>query len=540
MFFILLLFSIANSVNEDFNFYSLRALSTAYLMRGVEEAVQNPSYLYLLPNSHFVTNFSDFSIKSLFLGGNITSSLLREGALFYLSNTNRPLRNTYGNLGFTRKDTTEIVDTNGNNVPDLIKYREIQTDGYQKDFFVKFIASFQFVGDGWFAWASFLKDEKKTEVETPGDPLNPLGYFEFKEIVTTYPDSGFSGLTIASGDCAEIRSKNKTGGSLGGGIILGDTSYITISLGYRKIEDINSRGAYYSFRVKPDTLTLVLLQQRHDSDETYNGYDLNTGFEYLVKGQGLERIISLSYSKTLLSPDTIWCSFQDYSGRFVNVTDTLFSSFESLDIHKIYKVSSKPKVANRLAGNFSQVVSIGKDVKLAFGVRGLYYYEYSSFSLKYNDSISVSFNDGDTVRNDVDDYERSIFSRGTGTQWNERKCYTIQFPFGIEVNPFNLKGVYVRAGSVFSIKNEEESFEKSYNPIGGQTEIVIYGDSTRISTSRPISGFREKGILSTQGFTLDHFVGTSLEMSRNLTFDMVFHITQGKIQNIKAGFVIKF
>ncbi|MGB9823618.1 MAG: hypothetical protein ACPLN0_02590 [Candidatus Hydrothermia bacterium] len=522
------------------NFYSLKAMSTAYLLRGVEEAILNPAYLFVLGKSHLITNLSDYTKRSLYVGGNINSDLLREGALFYIRNVETPLVNSLGDRGLTRRDITDYPDTNGDNLPDLIRYSEFQTDGYRKDFDIDFAAGFQFVGDQWFLFAGFLKAQQKSEVESPGDTLNALGYFEYKEGILSYPDSGFVRFVKASGDKIEETFSNKTGGQIGGGFLLGDTSYISLSLSYYAVESNKGVGGYFSFERIPDTLSRQYHQERRDFSEIYNGHDFCISLEYLDKNPALERLASFRYTRGSLNPDTIWDSSQEYFGIFSKTTDTLFSSRESLGISQQLKIPNKTVSYDRLEGGYSQIFYVNSFTRFAFGVRGKYYYQFSSFNTIELDSIDVSFNDGDTISNEADDFERYIFVRYNGSESTEIKEYVFEFPVGFEIMPFGLKSILLLGGTVFRFSQRMENLDKSKIPQGEYTELTVFGDSTRTSNSRPVGAVREKRSWLSQSVSVDYTLGMSLELSRNIQLDMCTRLSPEKISDFKMGFVFKF
>jgi hypothetical protein len=515
-------------------------MSTAYLFRGVEEAILNPSYLFVLGKSHLITNLSDYSRRSLYVGGNINSDLLREGALFYIRNVDTPLVNSSGDRGLTRRDITDYPDTNGDNIPDLIRYSEFQTDGYRKDFDINFAAGFQFVGEQWFLFAGFLKAQQKSEVESPGDTLNALGYFEYKEGVLSYPDSGFVRFVKASGDKIEETSNNRTGGQIGGGFLLGDTSYISLSLGYYAVESSKGLGGYFSFERIPDTLSRQYHQERRDFSEIYNGHDFCVGLEYLDKKSALERLASFRYTRGSLNPDTIWDSSQEYFGLFSRTTDTLFSSRESLGITQQLKIPNKTVSYDRLEGSFSQIFYVNSFTRIAFGIRGKYYYQFSSFNTLELDSINVSYNDGDTISNEADDFERYIFVRYKGFESAETKKYLVELPVGFEVTPFGIKNFVIRGGTIFRFSQVEENLDKNKIPQGEFTELTVFGDSTRTSSSRPVGAVREKRAWLSQNTSLDYLLGMSLELSRNIQLDMCTKLSPEKITDFKIGFIFKF
>jgi len=543
--FSLFIFAQASFSSWDLNLNSAQALSTAHLSLGVEECISSPSYLFLLGGPNLVSNLTDFSLRSFYFGGNVVSSLpLKEGALFSISYKNLPALNFSGGYGYLRRDTTQIVDTNGDASPDIIKASKMETDGYGKEFNIKFLFSFQFLGDGYFVGGSFLKDQKTVTKEKPGTLGDPYGYFQYYELNIRYADSSFVNLLVGQGDNVVTEDTNKYGLKLSGGYFLEDSSYVGIDFGYLRLRKSSTADNFFTFTLDQDTTRrekhITVNQWKYDYSSVFEGYNLLLGVNGFFRRPGGERRMGLYYSREVENPDTLWEISMGYNGRFNTTVDTLFSRWESVKVAKKYAVSDKGRRTKFLLGNFSQIFELAEGVKLGVGINGLYQYSYFPQEAFYLDSTEVTWEDGDTVSRDTDDYSRYIYYRMRSSITEEVKRYRFEIPFGVEVAPFNSRKFVLRGGTAVVYEQDDYTIKREDRPEANITDILIRGDSAQVQNSSPLFGIKESKEYSIQNLGTSYYAGVSVFFTNNCEFSLALKIAPDKAKLLRAGFNFKF
>lgn len=543
---VILIFAQFNPASELQDIYSSSYFSTAFLMKGVEEYIVNPSYLHLLSNAHLLTNFRDFRDPSNFfvIGGNLSTEPLREGGLVRIGGTKASLDNSLGFKGYSRKDTVEYADLDSNGVSDRAILKKFETNGDSTFFHLSGYAGFQFLFEDWYIAASLMKKQESFDAEIPGSLENPLGYFAYREIEVTYPDYSFVKLVEAKGDYLKKGTENLSHVRLGGGYFFPDSSFVSILVGYRILEDRLTNGAYYSFTTDLDTtrqeIHYTVEQFREDEEKSLegNGFSFEVNF-FRPKGRS-SREISLAFTRDKQNADTIWKLSTGYVGVFNTVSDTFVSQYDSTGFKETYYTSTRGKSRNYFKGSYSEVIELNENFRLGFGING--YFSYLNFPRTYSflDSTEVIFSDGDTMPQDSDDYSRYVFYRMTGFESDEEKKYELQIPFGVEVNPFGFKRVALRAGTIFSLTHQEISTEKRYTPSGVAIDSTFRGDSTSSVKTWSVAESRYRNSYLEEIGKVYFLYGVSLDVSENFQLAIILKHDTEKFRTASVSAVLRF
>lgn len=546
---IILLFTQFNPWGELEDVYSPRYFSTGFLMKDAEEYIINPSYLFLLGNSHLFTNlkaFVNFDNRFVF-GGNLNTDPLREGASLKIGGGKIPLENILGFRGYSRKDTVEFLDEDADGVFDKTFLKKFETNGDSSLFDLSGYVGVQFLFDEWFISGSLTKLQSNSDVEYPGDLANPMGYFAYREIEVTSPDNNFIRLVEGNGDYLKKTDSNMSHVRLGGGVFLNESSFVSVLLGYRILENRLSSGKYYSFMTDYDTtrqeVHLLYDQARIDEENSLEGNGFSIGVDYFGEKRGNFREINFLFVRDHQDPDTIWDLRSTYTGIFntiVDSADTFLATYDSTMYQEKHYTSSKGKVTNYFRGAYSELINISENVRIAFGVNG--YFKYTNFPKTYGflDSTEVISSDGDSLSNGPEDYERYIFYRFKGSLKEEEKIYSLQIPFGIELNPFGYNKIKLRAGSIYNFTHAESKSEEIYNPIGTAVDSTFWEDSTStVATWRIPESRRSNSLLEEYGKVF-LFYGLSIELNKNIELAAFFKNDTQKLQDANVSLIIKF
>ncbi|MDI6851866.1 MAG: hypothetical protein QMD82_08045 [bacterium] len=544
---LIMLVSQFNPTSEISDFYSGRYFATSFLLKGPQELIQNPSYLFLMRNSHLFSNFSNFFSKGkLFIfGGNFKSEPLMEGGLVKIGGEKYPLSNIFGTKGYFRKDTLQYEDTDFNGSYDRARVVKFEVNGDSTIFNLAAVVGFQFVHENWFVSASFLKSQFNKEYQNPGDTLKNFGYFNYSMIEATYPDNRFIMQKTGSGDYVRKDVDNQSFVRIGGGVIIDDSSFISLLLGYKTSEQQTTIGGYFSWTVDTDTTreeTHVLYDQsRVDEGISFlgKGYSLNLDY-YLPKGLKSFREAGIFVLRERKAVDNITKIEMGYLGNYNTVIDTFIAKYDSLSYNEENFTSYKGKTENYFKAYYTEVFELNSSTRIAFGINGFYRYCYLNLSYRSVDSLYVRYLDGDTLSSDPDDYERFVIQNKVGQRITEGKEYAIQFPVAVEVNPFNLKGLTLWFGSLFNFTHEIVAEELKIIPLGERVDSIIRGDSSTNVIITPISQVRQRASSSSESSNVFLTYGLSVELSKNITVDAYFRNRLSKFDFANFGVTIRF
>jgi len=545
--FLIVLTSQFSPSSEISDFYSGRYFATSFLLKGPQEFIQNPSYLFLMNNSHFFSNFSSFSTKSklFILGGNVKSEPLTEGGIVKIGGEKYPLSNIFGTSGYFRKDTLQYEDADLNGSYDRARVVKFEVNGDSTVFNLTAIVGFQFVHENWFVSASFLKSQFKTEYQKPGDTLENFGYFNYSMIEATYPDNRFIMQKIGSGDYVRKDVENKNFVRFGAGIIMDDSSFVSLLLGYKTSEQRTAIGGYFSWTVDTDTTreeTHVLYDQgRVDEEVSFLGKGYSLNFDYFFpKGPKSFREVGIFVLKEGKTVDNISKVDMSYLGNYNTVIDTFTSKYDSLSYNEENFMSSKGKTENYFKAYYTEVFELNSSTRIAFGINGYYRYTYFNPSYDSVDSVYVRYWDGDTLSNDPDDYERFLIERKVGQKITEDKEYAIQFPVAVEVNPFNLKELTLWFGSLFNFTHKLVAEELKIIPQGERIDSIIRGDSSVSVVKTPISQLKQRASYSSESTKVFLTYGLSVELNKNIAVEAYFRNRLSKFDFANFGITIRF
>jgi len=529
------------------DFYSGRYFATGFLMKGPQELIQNPSYLLLPKNSHLLLNLSNFSDKNkLFVfGGNVRTEPLMEGGLIKIGEEKFPLANAFGTSGYFRKDTLQYEDADLDGSYDRAKLVKFEVNGDSTVFNLSALVGFQFVYENWFVSASFLKSQFNTQYQKPGDTLSNFGYFNYSMTEATYPDNRFVLQKIGRGDFACKIINNLNFVRLGGGIILSDSSFVSLLLGYKTSEERNLSDGYFSWAIDSDTTRrethVVYDQGRLDEETSFTGRGYSLNFDYfLPKGHNTYREAGLFFIRDNKAVDNISKVNMSYFGNFNTVVDTFMSKYDSVTYSEENFTSSKGKTEDYFKAYYSEVFELNPFARFAIGINGYYRYSYMNLSYSGLDSLYVGYSDGDTVFHDSDDYERVVMQNKVGWKTTEEKEYAIQIPTAVEVNPFNLKGVTLWFGSLFNFTHKFSAEELKIVPSGEKIDSTLRGDSTVMVVRTPISQLRQRTSFVRENTMIFLTYGVSLEINENIAVEAYFRNKLNRFDSANFSVVIKF
>lgn len=544
MFLFYILFSLLNSPDVQ-SFTSLRYLATGSLIKGAEEMIKNPSYLFKLDKSHLFLNLRDFSDESGFLtfGGNINTDPFREAGYIKIGTIQKPLPNSQGGFGLSTFDKIEYIDSDSDGVYDKLTRRRFETSGDSSLFYLEGYTGFQFQLEEWFISASFEKSQYNLQVEKPGDFYSPLGYFKYIENNLTFPQNGYINTIVGSGDYLEKSLSNFNHVRLGGGFILEDSSLFSLMLGYRIFEERKTIDGFYSFSEDFDTTRrethLRYDQFKMGEDSSFVGDGYSIGFDYLKSGRNI-REINFLFWRDNQTVDSISRIVQKYYGLSNTTVDTFLQNYDSVYTLISFLKDSKGRSSNNLLVSYSEVISFSPDFSFAFGIKGHYSYTYFSKISDIVDSTEVVFSDGDTISSDADDYTRIIKKRFREYYIDEGKNYSIHIPFGMEITPFSYKKLKFMAGSIFTYSQKETMARKEIRPLTSLIDSTFRNDSTysviQIPLSEGVSANKKLEKLSTVDFTY----GINLSLNDNVDFYAACLHRKAKFEKAYLSIIFKF